>query len=132
MTQSTRLESYLQDVSHALGRKVSGIERAPYEVLNALHEHRQMQSFARRPGWWPGDGGCTLTAEARTRESGAAGLWVKEYVSSGYGHVDQVFNFRKPTVFPGLSSAQPSLSGFCSSASAYINYSNPVFSTHQL
>lgn len=54
--QSTRLESYLQDVSHALGRKVSGIERAPYEVLNALHEHRQMQSFARRvwvvARWW--------------------------------------------------------------------------------
>lgn len=87
-------------------------------------------------GWWRGHrevmGLHPYSREARTRESGAAGLWVKAYVSSSYGHVYQVFNFRKPTVFPGLSSAQPSLAGFCSSASAYVNDSNPVFSTHQL
>lgn len=53
MIQPTRLESYLQDVNHALGRKVSGIERAPYEVLTALRKHRRTQSFARRVwvGW---------------------------------------------------------------------------------
>lgn len=42
------------------------------------------------------------------------------------------FQLQEANSLPGLSSAQPSLAGFCSSTSAYVNYSNPVFSTHRL
>lgn len=64
-------------------------------------------------------GAAPLQQRGEKGKSGAAGLQVKEYVRSGYGPEEA----NSP---PGLSSAQPSLSGFCSSTSAY---SNPVFCT---